>query len=98
MVWSLAIIAALGIANFALHAALHSNLQQARRESGPAPAQEVPGMPASLSRHLTLIAEFAVLLAALLLAARGWPELAWAYLAYSALNAMAAWLVLRQRR
>ncbi|MEM9312241.1 MAG: hypothetical protein AAGA34_12430 [Pseudomonadota bacterium] len=55
----------------------------------------MPDFLAHLSRRLTWIAEFAVLLAALLLAANGWPELVWAYLAYSALNGMAAWLVLR---
>jgi hypothetical protein len=38
-----------------------------------------------------------VLLAALLLAANGWAGLAWAYLAYSALNALSAWLILTNR-
>ena len=38
-----------------------------------------------------------VLLFALLLAANGWPEMGWAYLAYTVLNAMAAWLILRRK-
>ena len=40
---------------------------------------------------------FAVLLAAMLLAAHGWGGMAWAYAAYSALNAISAWLILSGR-
>lgn len=89
MMWALALILTLGVGNFALHRALLDR-------AAPLAAQ----MPDSLVRlggRLSLLAEFGVLLAALLLAANGWPELAWAYLAYSALNAMAAWFVLKRR-
>ena len=89
MIWALAIIAILGVANFALH---HAVL-----ERGHPLADQMPEFLAVLGGRLTLAAEFAVLLAALLLAANGWPELAWAYLAYSALNGMAAWLILSRR-
>lgn len=87
MVWALGIIAALGIGNFAIHRAV--------LESGHPLVEQMPEFLAVLGGRLTLFAEFAVLLAALMLAANGWPELAWAYLAYSVLNAIAAWLILR---
>ena len=89
MIWALAIIAVLGIANFALHRAV---LERGFLMSG-----QLPEFLVSVGRKLALTAEFAVLLLAMLLAANGWPELAWAYLAYSALNAMAAWLILSRR-
>ncbi|MEM1195368.1 MAG: hypothetical protein AAGH57_04640 [Pseudomonadota bacterium] len=87
MVWALGIIAVLGIGNFAIHRAV--------LESGHPLVEQMPEFLAILGGRLTLFAEFAVLLAALMLAANGWPELAWAYLAYSVLNAIAAWLILR---
>ena len=86
-------IAILGVFNFAMHAAVN----RAVLERGHALAEQMPDFLASLGGRLTFVAEFAVLLFALLLAANGWPELGWAYLAYTALNAMAAWLILRRR-
>ena len=50
-----------------------------------------------LGGRLTLLTEFLILLAALMLAANGWPGLAWAYLIYTVLNALAAWLILTGR-
>ena len=50
-----------------------------------------------LGGRITLMTEFTLLLAALLLAATGWPWLAWVYLGYSALNALGAWLILTRR-
>ncbi|MEM7689496.1 MAG: hypothetical protein AAF291_10785 [Pseudomonadota bacterium] len=82
-------VAILGVFNFALHRAV--------LERGAALPGEMPDFLARLGGRLTFIAEFAVLLAAMLLAANGWPQMAWAYLAYSALNAMAAWLLLKKR-
>lgn len=89
MTWALILIFILGIANFAMHRAV--------LESGHPLVGQMPGFVQTLGGRLTLVAEFLVLLAALLLAASGWTELAWAYLAYSALNAGAAWLILRGR-
>ncbi len=88
MTWALVIIAILGIGNFAIQRAV---LEEAR----VSPAA-VPEFLARLGARLTVVAEFGVLLAALLLAANGWPDLAWAYLAYTALNGMAAWFILRR--
>lgn len=89
MSWVVISIAILGVFNFALHAAV--------LEKGHPFAEQMPDFLAVLGGRLTFVAEFAVLLAALALAANGWPEMAWAYLAYTALNAAAAWLLLRRR-
>jgi hypothetical protein len=43
------------------------------------------------------VSEFAVLFFALLLSVEGWPAYAWAYAAYTALNAVAGWLILSRR-
>ena len=82
-------IAILGVFNFAMHAAV--------LERGHPLADQMPDFLAVLGGRLTFVAEFAVLLFALLLAANGWPEMGWAYLAYTVLNAMAAWLILRRK-
>lgn len=89
MGFAVAIILVLGVANFALHRAV--------LDSGHPIVEQVPGFIHRFGGRLTLAAEFAVLLVALLLAANGWPELAWAYLAYSVLNGLSAWLVLTER-
>ncbi|QUL37253.1 hypothetical protein [Erythrobacter sp. JK5] len=86
---AVAIIFLLGIGNFAIHRAV--------LESGHPLVGQMPGFVRSVGGRLTIVAEFVVLLAALLLAANGWPALAWAYLAYTALNAGAAWLILTGR-
>ena len=82
-------ILVLGIGNFALHRAV--------LDSDHPMAGQMPGFVRTLGGRLSLIAEFLVLLAALLLAANGWPMLAWAYLGYTALNAFAGWLILTNR-
>ena len=89
MNFAVAIILLLGIGNFALHRAV--------LESGHPMIGQMPGFVQTLGGRLSLVAEFLVLLAASLLAANGWPMLAWAYLGYSALNAFAAWLILTDR-
>ena len=89
MGWTVILIAILGVFNFALHAAV--------LERGHPLAGQMPEFLAAVGGRLTFVAEFAVLLAALLVAANGWPEMVWAYLAYSALNAMAGWLILRRQ-
>ena len=86
---AIAVIFLLGVGNFALHRAV--------LESRHPLLGQMPWFVHMLGGKLTLLTEFLVLLAALLLAANGWPGLAWAYLAYSALNALAAWLILTGR-
>ncbi|QFT76396.1 hypothetical protein [Erythrobacter sp. THAF29] len=79
----------LGVVNFALHGAVI--------EGGNRTFDQVPGFVHLLGGRLSLAAEFLVLLLAMLLAANGWPALAWGYLAYTLLNAGAAWLMLKGR-
>jgi len=79
----------LGIGNFALQRAVLSS-------SHPAVAQ-MSWLVNGLGGHASLVLEFALLLAALLLVAAGHPGWAWAYLGYSVLNALAAWLILSRR-
>jgi len=79
----------LGIGNFALHRAVLSSRH-------PALAQ-LAWLVQGLGRRASLVLEFALLLAALLLAARGHPGWGWVYFGYSALNALAAWLILSRR-
>lgn len=82
----LVIIFVLGVGNFAMHKAV--------LESGHPLLGQMPWFVHMLSGRLTLATEFMVLLAAMMLAANGWPLLVWAYVAYSGLNAVAAWLIL----
>lgn len=79
----------LGIANFALHRAVF--------DSGHPIIEQMPRFVHMLGGKIALAAEFLVLLTAMLLAANGWPGLAWGYAAYSALNALAGWLILTGR-
>lgn len=79
----------LGVGNFALH--------QAVLDSGHPLVGQMPGFVQLLGGRLTLVAEFLVLVAAMLLAANGWEGLVWAYGFYSALNALSAWLILSGR-
>ncbi|MEM6584763.1 MAG: hypothetical protein AAF692_03320 [Pseudomonadota bacterium] len=89
MTWPLIFITILGVINFAMHRAV--------LERGHPLTDQMPDYLAVLGGRLTFLAEFAVLLAALMLAANGWPDMLWAYLAYTALNAMAAWFILRRQ-
>lgn len=77
----------LGIANFALHAAV---LDQRRRMLA---AMGWPGW----AGRATMAAEFAVLLGALLLVQGGYPGWVWLYAGYTLASAGGAWLLLRQR-
>ena len=83
------VIFMLGIGNFALHKAV--------LESGHPLLGRMPWFVHMLGGKVTMITEFLVLLAAMLLAAEGWPALVWAYLVYSLLNAFSAWLILTDR-
>jgi hypothetical protein len=83
------VIFLLGIGNFAMHRAV--------LESGHTLLGQVPWFVHLLGGRVTFVTEFLLLLAALLLAATGWPWLMWVYLGYSALNGIGAWLVLSGR-
>lgn len=83
------VIFVLGIANFALHRAV--------LESGHPMLAQVPWFATLRGRRVAMGLEFIVLLAAMLMAANGFPGLAWGYLIYSLLNGMSAWLILTGR-
>lgn len=85
----LAAIFLLGMGNFALHRAV--------MESGHPLVSQLSLDPRGIGRKLMLATEFMVLLVAMLLAANGWPGLVWAYLAYTCVNGVTAWLILRGR-
>ena len=89
MSWATAIIFLLGIANFALNAAVFAR--------GHPMFARLPQASQTLGRRAALVSEFAVLFFALLLSVRGWPGYAWAYGAYTAINAGAAWFILKAR-
>lgn len=77
----------LGIGNFAFHGAI---LDGRRRL-----LQDLPQFIQTLGGRASLIAEFVVLLAAMLLAADGRTAWAWAYFAYTVFNAAAAWVIVK---
>lgn len=85
----LILIFLLGIANFALHKAVI--------ESRHPLLGRIPLYGHMSGGRLALGIEFTVLLAAMLLVWSGSPGWAWFYFAYSALNAVAAWLILSHR-
>jgi hypothetical protein len=79
----------LGVGNFALHRAI--------MESGHPLLGQMPWFYHALSRRLSLVVEFLMLLGGMLLAAEGIAWGALGYLAYSLLNAISAWLILSGR-
>lgn len=80
---------ALGAGNFALHKAV--------LESRHPLLGHVPWFVHLLGGRGTLVVEFLMLLGALLLVQEGYAAWGWAYLGYTALNAVAAWLILTRR-
>ncbi|KHL24737.1 hypothetical protein PK98_12455 [Croceibacterium mercuriale] len=76
----------LGIANFALHAAVLERRRQLLAGMG---------WPQWAGRA-SMVAEFAVLLGALLLVQGGYPQWVWLYAGYTLVNAAGGWLLLRQ--
>jgi len=84
-----AIIFLLGIGNFAINAAVFGR--------GHPLFARLPPASQTLGRRAALASEFAVLFFALLLSVKGWPDYAWAYGVYTALNGGAAWLILTGR-
>lgn len=79
----------LGIANFAMHKAV--------LESGHPLVGQMPALVHRLGGRITLAAEFVLLLGAMLLVAAGHVGWGWAYLGYTSVNALAAWLILGRR-
>lgn len=79
----------LGIANFAFHKAV--------LESGHPLVGPIRRAVGGRGPRLTLALEFLILLAAMLLAANGFPALVWGYLIYSLANGFSAWLMLSGR-
>lgn len=75
----------LGVANFALHKAV--------LESGHPLLGRLPWYVHMLGGRLTLLTEFIVLLAAMLLTSTGWAGASCMYLGYTALNGVSAWLI-----
>ena len=78
----------LGVGNFAMHKAV---LESRHPMLAQMPWMELMG------GRFSLALEFILLLGALLLAAGGHPGWGCAYLAYSALNGLAGWLILSRR-
>ncbi|MDP4604830.1 MAG: hypothetical protein NWS68_01585 [Erythrobacter sp.] len=89
MAWAMIVIFLLGVGNFALNRAVF--------DSGHPLLARLPRSSRVLGNRAALVSEFAVLLVALMLSAKGWPGFAWAYLAYTGLNAAVAWLILNRR-
>lgn len=79
----------LGIGNFTLHKAV--------MDSGHPLLNRMPWFYHSLNGRFSLIVEFLMLLAALLLASQGMVGAAIAYVVYSMLNSFSAWLILTGR-
>jgi hypothetical protein len=77
----------LGIVNFAMHQAVLRSRQRL--------VEQLPLM--RLGARVSLGAEFVVLLGAMLLVGNGLGGLAWFYAGYSALNGLAAWLLISRR-
>jgi hypothetical protein len=83
------VIFLLGIGNFAFHGAILEGRYRLLRS--------LPAAVRVLGGRASLVAEFVVLLAALLLVATGHGAWGWAYFGYTLLNAFAAWLIVSQR-
>jgi hypothetical protein len=79
----------LGVLNFGLHKAV--------LESGHPLLGQMPWFMHMLGGRGSLVVEFLLLLGAMLLVGTGNPGWAWAYVGYSLLNAVAAWLILTRR-
>jgi len=89
MEWPTIVIFVAGVINFAVGRAVF--------ESGHPLLARLPRASRVLGQRAALATEFAVLFFALLLSVNGWPGFVWAYLAYSAANGLAAWLILARK-
>lgn len=86
---AIVIVFLLGIANFAAHRAV--------LESGHPLVDSLPRGFQLLGGRMSLIVEFAMLLGAMWMVAAGSSGWALGYVCYSALNGLAAWLILSGR-
>lgn len=85
----LALLFALGVANFAVHKAV--------LESEHPMLDVLPGLFRRGGGRMSLLFEFVVLLSAMIMASNGWPGAAVLYGFYSLFNLIAGWLVLDER-
>lgn len=83
------VVFVLGIANFAAHRAV--------LESGHPMIQAIPRPFQMLGGRLSLVVEFAMLLGSMWMVSAGSTGWALAYALYSAVNGLAAWLILSGR-
>lgn len=83
------IIFALGIVNFAIHKAV--------LESGHPMLQQIPWFFELMGGRFSLLVEFLMLLGVMLLVDAGSLGWAWAYLIYSLIQGLSAWLILTGR-
>lgn len=79
----------LGVGNFALHRAV--------LDSRHPILGEMRWLADGVGGRASMVLEFILLCVALLLAVAGHPGWAWVYLGYTALNGLAAWLILSRR-
>lgn len=79
----------LGIANFAMHKAV--------LESGHPLLAVLPALMRGSGLSFGYSLEFLVLVGSMLLTVSNGAQWAWAYCAYSAVNALSAWLILARR-
>lgn len=86
---AIAIVFLLGIANFAAHRAV--------LESGHPLVESIPRAFQLLGGRVSLVVEFAMLLGAMWMVSVGADGWALAYIGYSAINGLAAWLILSGR-
>lgn len=80
------IVFVLGVANFAMHKAV--------LESSASLLARLPRMLHVLGGRFSLAVEFVMLLGAMIMVAAGSAGWLWAYLGYSAINGVAAYLIL----
>ncbi|QYJ07332.1 hypothetical protein [Qipengyuania flava] len=85
----LLILFALGVLNFAANKAV--------LESGHPLLETLPRAVRSGGGRISLLFEYGVLVAAMLLAAHGWPAAVWGYGVYTGLNTVMAWVVTTHR-
>lgn len=86
---AIVIVFVLGIVNFAAHRAV--------LESGHPLVDAMPRLFQSLGGRVSLVVEFAMLLGALWMVSAGSNGWALGYICYSAINGLAAWLILTGR-
>lgn len=86
---AIVVVFMLGVANFAMHRAV--------MESGHPLIGQLPWFYHAMSGRFSLMVEFLLLLGVLLFTAQGAAWVAGSYVAYSLVNALAAWLIVTHR-